>query len=585
MSNVSLTIDGKSTQVAAGTTILEAAKSIGIEIPSLCYFNLENANIKCQPSSCRVCVVEVEGSRNLQTACSTTVMEGMIVKTNSLRVLTARKANVELLLSDHPNDCLSCQKSNNCDLQDLAQVVGVREIMKGAKSDAPPVQVGKALRRDMSKCIMCRRCETVCSEVMSVNALSGVNRGFPAFVGTAFNKPLRDTVCVACGQCSIVCPVGAIVENDEVDSVVEALSDPTKTVVFQTAPATRVAIGEEFGLEPGTVSTGKLVTALKRLGADYVFDTNFSADLTIMEEGTEIIGRLKAHLAGEKASLPILTSCCPAWVNFYESQFPDMLDLPSSAKSPQGMFGAVAKNYFAQKIGVARKNMIVVSIMPCTAKKVEAAREQLQENGNPDVDIVLTTRETARLFKQANINFVNLEDSEFDDPLGESTGAGTIFGVTGGVLEAALRTVYEVLEEKPLEKVEFMAVRGLEGIKTATLPIAGIDLNVAICHGLANARTIMNEIKDGNPRNLHVVEVMACPGGCIDGGGQPSHRGDGSVIEKRIAGIYTIDEQKTIRKSHENPSIQNLYKEYYKEPNSHKAHEELHTHFSATSKY
>lgn len=586
MSNVTITIDGKQTEVAAGTTILQAAKEIGIDIPTLCYFNLENADVVCKPASCRICIVEVAGARNLLPSCVTAVSDGMVVKTNSMRAINARKMNIELLLSDHPNDCLTCQKSGSCDLQTLTQILEVRSIdVTGTRRSVVPVEIGKAIKRDLSKCIMCRRCETMCSNVQSVHALSAVHRGFPAYMGTAFEESLSDSTCVSCGQCSAVCPVGAITENDEAEKVIHALADPEKVVVFQTAPATRVALGEEFGMPAGTITTGKIVTALRRLGADYVFDTNFSADLTIMEEGHEIIGRIKKHLAGEEAHLPIMTSCCPGWVNFFESQFPDMLDLPSTAKSPQGMFGAVAKNYFAEKLEIPRENMVVVSIMPCTAKKVEADREELKVDGNPDVDIVLTTRETARLFKLANINFSDLEDSEFDDPLGESTGAGVIFGVTGGVLEAALRTVYEVLEEKELKKLEFKAVRGFEGIKTVALKIAGIDINVAIVHGLANARVLMEEIRNGNPRNLHVVEVMACPGGCIGGGGQPYLRGDGSILAKRMESIYNIDKGKAIRKSHENPFIKELYDNYYGEPCSHLAHEQLHTHYTATKRY
>lgn len=586
MSNVNLTIDGITVTVPENSTILEAAKVAGIDVPTLCYMNLENTEYTCKPASCRVCVVEVEGRRNLSPSCATPVTEGMVVKTNTLRVLDARKTVVELIISDHPNECLTCTKSGTCELQDLAQKVGVSTLnITGTKQSTVPKVVGKSIVRDMSKCILCRRCEEMCTSIQSVSALSGVNRGFDAYVGTPFEDHLKDTVCVSCGQCVAVCPVGALMENDETNKVIQALNDKDKVVVFQTAPATRVAIGEEFGMEPGTIATGKMVASLKALGADFVFDTDFSADLTIMEEGYEIIGRLKEFLAGEKANLPILTSCCPGWVNFYESQYPDLLDLPSTAKSPQGMFGAVAKNYFAEKLGIPREKMVVVSIMPCIAKKVEANRDVLQVNNNPDVDIVLTTRETAKLIKMANIDFANLVDADYDDPLGESTGAGVIFGVTGGVLEAALRTVYEVLEEKTLEKVEFESVRGFNGLKTATVHIAGNDINVAIAHGLTNARKVMDEIKDGNPRNLHVVEVMACPGGCIGGGGQPYHHGDGSILEKRTAAVYQEDKNKPIRKSHENPSIVALYKNYYGEPNSHKAHEQLHTHFTATKMY
>lgn len=586
MSNVTLTIDGKEITVAAGTTILHAAQKIGIEIPTLCYYHLDHADVTCKPASCRVCVVEVEGARNLVTSCATQVTEGMVVRTNTMRAINARKTNIELMLSNHPNDCLTCLKSGDCELQSLAKTVNVQSIPgNGVKHTEESFDFGKAIKRDLSKCIMCRRCETMCSEVQSVNALSAVNRGFDAYVGTAFEEPLQSTVCVACGQCSAVCPVGAIMENDEVVKVIAALADPEKTVVFQTAPAVRVAIGEEFGMEPGAIATGKMVTALRRLGADYVFDTNFSADLTIMEEAHEIIERLTPYLEGKEANLPIATSCCPAWVSFLESQYSDMFNLPSSAKSPQAMFGAVVKNYFAEKIGVDRKDMVVVSLMPCTAKKMEADRDQLKENSNPDVDIVLTTRETARLFKLASINFSDLEDSEYDNPLGESTGAASIFGATGGVAEAALRTVYEEVTKETLERVDFEAVRGFDGVKLATINIAGNDINVAVVHGLKNVRPILAEIKNGNPRNLHVLEVMACPGGCIGGGGQPYLHGDDSKLVKRTAALYEIDKDKPLRKSHDNPFIKELYANYYIEPGSPKAHEQLHTHYSARNKY
>lgn len=586
MKSINVVIDRKQVSVAPGSTILDAAQSIGIDIPTLCYMRLHNTEYKCQPASCRICVVEVEGRRNLCPACATPVMEGMVIKTSSMRVLSARRMIVELMISDHPNDCLTCTKSGACELQDLARKTGVVDIHLSGKSQSEyEIRENKAIVRDMSKCIMCRRCEQMCSDIQSVHALSGVDRGFESVVGTAFDESLDNTMCVGCGQCVAVCPVGALMEKDDTDQVIKALADPDMTVVFQTAPATRVAIGEEFGLEPGTDVTGKLVTSLKDLGADYVFDTDFAADLTIMEEGTELIDRLNKFLNGEKTALPLLTSCCPGWVNFYESNYPDMLDLPSTAKSPQGMFGAVAKNYFAEKLNIDRKKMFVVSVMPCTAKKIEADREELKEDGNPDVDVVLTTREVARLIKLANIDFVNLPDGDYDSPLGESTGAAVIFGVTGGVLEAALRTVYEVLEKKTLPRVEFEAVRGFDGLKVATVTIVGQDINVAVAHGLSNARKVMEEIKNGNPRNLHAVEVMACPGGCIGGGGQPYHYGDGDILKARTNATYQIDEAKVIRKSHENPAIKALYEEYYEEPGSEIAHHQLHTRYTYRERY
>ena len=582
---VKLTIDNKPVEVAEGTTILKAARQAGINIPTLCYFELDGMKFENKPGGCRVCVVEVEGRKNLAPACATDVMEGMVVHTHSARVINARKTVVELILSDHPNDCLQCSKSGDCELQTLAQKLGIREIPFKGEQSTYKKDSTLSVERDMDKCIMCRRCETMCNKIQSVGALSAVNRGFEAVVSPAFDQPLGESSCINCGQCVQVCPVGALSLVDNVADVMKAIADPTKTVVVQTAPAVRVALGEEFGMEPGSIVTGKMAAALRRLGFNYVFDTDWSADLTIMEEGTELLGRIGKVLAGDKtAKLPIFTSCCPGWVSFYEKNFPDMLEYPSTAKSPQQMFGAVAKNYFAEKIGVKREDMVVVSIMPCLAKKSEAAREEFKVNGNPDVDFSLSTRELAHMIKQCNLNLNDMPDEDFDSPLGESTGAAVIFGATGGVMEAAVRTAYEVFTKKKLDNIDFKVLRGFDGVKTATVDFAGTPINVAVVYGLNNARIIMEEVRDGNPRGFHAVEVMACPGGCIGGAGQPYHHGDSNIIRKRMEATYREDAGKPIRKSHENPSIITIYKEYFGEPCGHKSHELLHTHYFDRSK-
>ena len=582
---VKLTIDNKPVEVAEGTTILKAARQAGINIPTLCYFELDGMKFENKPGGCRVCVVEVEGRKNLAPACATDVMEGMVVHTHSARVINARKTVVELILSDHPNDCLQCSKSGDCELQTLAQKLGIREIPFKGEQSTYKKDSTLSVERDMDKCIMCRRCETMCNKIQSVGALSAVNRGFEAVVSPAFEQPLGESSCINCGQCVQVCPVGALSLVDNVSDVMKAIADPTKTVVVQTAPAVRVALGEEFGMESGSIVTGKMAAALRRLGFNYVFDTDWSADLTIMEEGTELLGRIGKVLAGDKtAKLPIFTSCCPGWVSFYEKNFPDMLEYPSTAKSPQQMFGAVAKNYFAEKIGVKREDMVVVSIMPCLAKKSEAAREEFKVNGNPDVDFSLTTRELAHMIKQCNLNLNDMPNEDFDSPLGESTGAAVIFGATGGVMEAAVRTAYEVFTKKKLDNIDFEVLRGFDGVKTATVDFAGTPINVAVVYGLNNARVIMEEVRDGNPRGFHAVEVMACPGGCIGGAGQPYHHGDSDIIRKRMEATYREDAGKPIRKSHENPSIIAIYKEYFGEPCGHKSHELLHTHYFDRSK-
>ena len=581
---IKLTIDNKPVEVPEGTTILKAARQAGIHIPTLCYFELEGMNFENKPGGCRVCVVEVRDSngrlrRNLPPACATECLEGMEVMTHSQRVINARRTVVELILSDHPTDCLTCAKSGQCELQTLAQNLGIREIPYKGEQSTYRVDMSPSIIRDVDKCIMCRRCENVCNNIQSVGALSAVNRGFQAVVATAFEQDLVDSPCVMCGQCVQVCPVGALSEVDDTRNVMMAINNPKKTVIVQTAPAVRVAIGEEFGMEPGTVVTGQLAAALRQLGFDYVFDTDIAADLTIMEEGTELLQRIDRFTKGDKSvRLPILTSCCPGWVNFFEHNFPDMLDVPSTAKSPQQMFGAIAKNYWAEKMGIKREDLVVVSIMPCLAKKYECKREEFSVNGNPDVDYVLSTRELARLIKQFNLDLKEMPVADFDNPLGESTGAAVIFGATGGVIEAATRTAYEVFTGKQLEKIDFTELRGLEGIRDAWVDFNGTPIHIGIAHGLKNARTLLERVREGKEQ-FHAIEVMACPGGCIGGAGQPYHHGNSEIIKKRLEAIYEEDRNKPIRKSHENPSVIQLYKEYLGEPCGHKSHELLHTHY------
>ena len=577
---INLTIDGISVQVPAGSTVLDAANEAGVYIPTLCHLDMHEAGMVNKPASCRICVVEVVGRRNLAPACATPVTEGMVVKTSTPAVLEARRTVMELMLSDHPKDCLTCAKSGECELQDVSERLGIRKIRITGKSiSTVPVDEGKSIVRDMTKCIMCRRCETMCNEVQSVGALSAVNRGFEAYVGTSFESPINDTVCVNCGQCVQVCPVGALIANESnTDKVIAAINDPSKTVVVQTAPAVRVALGEEFGYEPGMNVEGQMAAALRKIGFDYVYDTDFAADMTIMEESAELLDRLTKFLNGEKVALPLMTSCCPAWVRFIETQYPDFLDLPSSARSPQQMFGAIAKTYLAEKLGVKREDMVVVSVMPCLAKKYECDREEL----GGDVDMSISTKELANLIKQMNLDLFDMDDEEFDNPMGESTGAAVIFGKTGGVMEAALRTAYEKLTGESLDNVEFEDVRTTKyGIKVAHVTINGITLNLAISSGLANARALMEEIKAGNPNNYHAIEIMACPGGCVNGGGQPYHHGDMEIIAARAEGLLETDETMPIRKSHENPSIIKLYEEYLTAPMSEKAHHLLHTSYSA----
>ena len=577
---ITLQIDGHFITVPEGSTILEAACKIGINIPTLCHIDLKGTCIKNNPASCRICVVEVAGRRNLAPACATRCTEGMVVKTSTLRVMNARKVVAELILSDHPNDCLTCPKCGNCELQTLALRFNIREMpFNGGELSPRKREVTSSIVRNMDKCIFCRRCESVCNDVQTVGALGAIRRGFNTTIAPAFDRMMKDSECTYCGQCVAVCPVGALTERDYTNRLLDDLADPDKIVIVQTAPAVRAALGEEFGLPPGTLVTGKMVYALRELGFDYVFDTDFAADLTIMEEGTELLQRLGKYLSGDQeVKIPMMTSCCPGWVSFVEQHFPELRDNLSTAKSPQQMFGAIAKSYFAEKLGVDRKNIIVVSIMPCLAKKYEASRPEFAVEGNPDVDISIYTRELARLIRYANINFNELPDSDFDHPLGESTGAGVIFGTTGGVIEAACRTAYELYTRKPLEKIEFKELRGLEGIRSGTINFDGVPVKIGIAHGLGNARKLVEEVKRGKSP-YHVIEVMACPGGCIGGGGQPFHQGRMDVLRKRAAALYNEDENKPIRKSHENPYIQQLYKEYLGEPCGPKAHKLLHTHY------
>ena len=573
MSLVNLTINGKHVSAPSGTSILDAAKLINIKIHNLCHLHMNEIDKLDTCASCRVFMVETE--RGLVPACGTVIKEGMKVQTNSAKALNARRTIVELLLSDHPQDCFVCEKNGDCELQTIAADLGVRKIRyQGSKSFAGKDTSTKSLVKDHSKCILCRRCETVCNDIQTVGALSGVNRGFNTLVSTFFNSDMVETECTFCGQCISVCPTGALTEVDNVPKLWDVLNKKEKTIVVQVAPAVRVAIGEEFGLEPGSISTGKMVAALKALGFEHVFDTNFGADFTIMEEATEFIERIQK---GE--NLPILTSCCPAWVNFLEHNYPDKLNLASSCKSPQGMFGSIAKNYYAPKIlGINPEELYVVSVMPCVAKKYEASREELSESGILDVDLSITTRELAKMIKEAAIDLPNLQDQDFDNPLGKSTGAASIFGASGGVLEAALRTSYEKITNKTLDNVNFTNVRGLKGIREASIDVDGTTVNVCIVNTLKNARKIMDKVRSGECK-YHIIEVMACPGGCVGGAGQPYHHGNTEIVDRRANALYEIDRNKAIRKSHENPDLQAIYKDFFGEPNSDVAHKYLHTHY------
>lgn len=579
METVKLTIDNRPLEVPKGTTILEAAKSIGIHIPSLCYMKLEELNYENNPGSCRICVVEIEGRRNLAPSCKQECAEGMVVHTHTQRVINARKTVMELLLSNHPAECLTCSSNGHCELQDLAHSLGIRQIRYKGEMSHFKIDRSPSIVRNPNKCIMCRRCETMCNTIQTVGALSAVNRGFQATVNTAFSRDIAGSTCSYCGQCVSVCPVNALSGRNTQDPVLEALADPDKIVIAQTAPAVRTALGRDFGYSPGTLVTGKMVSALRQLGFDYVFDTDFAADVTIMEEGTELLGRLSHYLAGDKeVKIPLMTSCCPGWVSFVEQHYPKLRDHLSTTKSPQQIFGAIAKNYFAEKLGIPREKMVVVSIMPCLAKKYEASRPEFSVAGNPDVDYSIYTRELARLIRYANINFDELPDGEFDEPLGASTGASVIFGTTGGVIEAACRTAYELYTQKPLPKIDFEELRGLDGIRSATIDFNGTPIKIGIAHSLGNARKLIEEVKNGTSP-YHAIEVMACPGGCIGGGGQPFHKGRMEVLKKRAAALYQADAEKPLRKSHENPFVKQLYKEYMGEPCGHRAHELLHTHY------
>jgi NADP-reducing hydrogenase subunit HndD len=581
MDLINLTIDNIPVQVEPGTTILQAAKKIGVNIPTLCYMELPDVGVVNNPGACRMCIVDIGGPR-LFPACATTCTPNMVVKTNTPRVLNARKTVMELILSDHPADCLLCANNAYCDLRQMAAEMGVHQIPFGdnLKQSTYKKSTSPSINRDQDKCIMCRRCETMCNEVESVGAIGAINRGFTAVVATAFERPLTESPCVFCGQCVAVCPTGALTEVDNNPDVIKAIADPTKTVIVNTAPSVRAALGEEFGLAPGTLVTGKMAAALRRIGFDYVFDTDFAADMTIMEEGSELVDRIVRYTKGDKSvKLPIFTSCCPAWVNFYECNYPEMLDYPSSAKSPMEMFGPVAKNYYAAKLGIDRKDLVVVSVMPCVAKKFERQRPEFGKDGDSDINIVLTTRELARLIKMNNINFNALPDEDFDAPLGESTGGAVIFGNTGGVMEAAVRVAYELVTGKKPEKIEFTQVRGFEGVREATIDFAGTPITVAVAHELRNARKLVQLVKE-NPGKYHACEVMACPGGCIGGAGQPYHHGDSSILVARHNAIYREDELKSLRSSNENKQLADLYKEYLGKPITGRAHELLHTHYT-----
>ncbi len=572
MENVTLKINGISVSAPAGSTILEAARIAGIKIPTLCFLKEIN-----EIGACRMCVVEVKGARNLAAACVHPVSEGMEVETNTPRLLASRRRTLELILSDHEKKCLSCVRSGSCELQELCKELGVadEDYFAGEMNHYEPDTSAPHMIRDNNKCILCRRCSAVCEKVQTVGVIGPNHRGFATSIGSPFAMGLWDTSCVACGQCIAACPTGALYEKDNTDDVLSAIADPEKFVIVQPAPAVRAALGEEFGYPMGTDVEGKMAAALRRIGFDKVFDTNFSADLTIMEEANEFLDRVQNH-----GVLPLMTSCSPGWVKYCEHYYPDQLAHLSSCKSPQQMFGAIAKTYYAQKAGIDPQKIVCVSVMPCTAKKFELTREDENAAGVPDVDFSITTRELARLIKKLGIDFRSLPDEGFDDPLGESTGAGVIFGATGGVMEAALRTAAEKLTGETLQKVEFTEVRGTAGIKEATYQIAGMEICVAVASGLSNAKKIMDRIRSGESQ-YHFVEIMCCPGGCVNGGGQPQVPGSVRSFEDvraiRAKVLYDNDAAKTLRKSHENPSVKRLYEEFLGGPGSERAHHILHT--------
>jgi len=573
MDMVNLKINDKPISVPVGTTILEAARKLNIDIPTLCF--LKDMN---EIGSCRMCVVAIKGARSLQASCVYPVSEGMEVYTNTPEVRQSRKVTLELILSNHDRKCLTCARNKNCELQTVSEQLGITDLrFNGENPDYPIDDKSVSIVRDPNKCILCRRCVSACKNVQSVSVIDVVNRGFDTIIGCAFESPLADTTCVNCGQCITACPVGALREKDDTDRVWEALADKTKHVVVQTAPAVRISLGEEFGMPIGSRVTGKMVAALKSIGFDGVYDTDTAADFTIMEEGTELLQRLEK---GE--NLPLITSCSPGWIKFCEHNFPDFLDNLSTAKSPHEMFGALLKSYYAEKQGIDPKDIIVVSVMPCTAKKFECSREELAATGYPDVDIVITTRELGNMIKQSGVDFVNLKDEQFDIPFGEATGAAVIFGATGGVMEAALRTVADILTGEDLENIEYSDVRGTMGIKSSEVTVAGKKIRLAVVSGLGNARYLLNQIREGKAE-YEFIEIMACPGGCVTGGGQSivdaKTKMDIDVKAARAKAIYEEDRSLEFRKSHKNPIVKEVYETYLGEPCGHKSHKLLHTHF------
>jgi iron-only hydrogenase group A len=576
---VKVTVNNTVVEVPESYTVLEAARQAGFDIPTLCYMKEIN-----EVGACRVCLVEVEGARSLQASCVLPVRDGMVVNTNTKKVRETVKTTVELILANHDRECTQCVRSGNCELQTISEDLGVTGLKyQGAKREKKYDDISASLVRDTSKCILCGKCVNICKKQQGVGILGFQDRGFNTSVGPAFDRPMTETDCLFCGQCINVCPVGALMEKSDIHRVWDALEDPETYVVVQTAPAVRAALGEEFGNPIGTRVTGKMAASLRRLGFNKVFDTNWAADLTIMEEGHELLHRIQ-----NDGVLPMITSCSPGWVRYCEFNHPDFIPNLSSCKSPHQMFGAIAKTYFAEKENIDAKKMFVLSVMPCTSKKTEAARPEMEVDGLRDVDAVITTRELARMIKQAGLNFNKLPEEGFDEIMGEYSGAGAIFGATGGVMEAALRTVADVLTGEDLQTIEYKQVRGLEENKEATISVAGMDINIAIAHGTESAGRLLDQVRRGE-KNYHFIEIMGCPGGCVNGGGQPQQpqkvRDVVNILSERGKALYEEDSVQTVRKSHQNPEMKKLYADYLGEPNGHKAHKLLHTHYAKKEKY